>query len=108
MYLEETAGGSILAGAVILLLLAWCLWLAVWLRRVELRQAAAPVAERLGLVFHRESLLGWIAASGSIDGVPVEVRWGRTVRVRLRGGRWAPLGSDDVEGAVRALVGAGA
>jgi hypothetical protein len=106
MYLEETAGGSILAGVVIVVLLAWSLWLTGWLRRVELHEKAAPVVERLGLAFHREGFLGRIAASGSVDGVPVEVRWGRTVSARVRGGRWSAIGSEDVEAAVRALVGA--
>lgn len=104
MYLEETAGGSILAGVVMVLGLVWSVWLAGWLRRIELRHVAGPAAERLGLAFGREGWLGRVRAAGVVDGVPVEVVWGRAVRARVQGQRWVVVPTHDVDGAVRALV----
>lgn len=104
MYLDETAGGSVLAGMVVLLGLAWSLWLAGWLRRIELRYVAAPAVERLGLSFGREGLLGHVVAAGVVDGVPIEVAWGRSVRARVAGRRWVALPAHDVDGAIRGLV----
>ena len=108
MYLEETAGGSILAGVVIVVLLLWSLWIAGWLRRIELRAQAEPVAQRLGLHFHSEGVLGRVRASGTLEGVPVEVAWSHRVRVRVRGGAWSPVEPDAVEHAVRTAVTRGA
>jgi hypothetical protein len=108
MYLEETAGGSILAGVVIVVGLAWSLWLAGWLRRVELRHVATPAVERLGLSFGREGWRGRVKAAGVVEGVPVEIVWGRAVRARVVGGRWVAVPAHDVDGTVRGLAREGA
>lgn len=109
LYLDETFCYSNLAAIVTIVAGTWVLWGAGWLRRIELKDIAAPCVRALGLAFRSE---GWgpvVRASGTLAGQPVEVRWelpvtGR-VRVRARvGGRWVDVPSDRVESELRTMT----
>ena len=86
----------------------WLVWLAGWLWRVELSLRAADCVEQLGFAAAREGFGLSVCASGTLDGVPVQLRWkkgplGVVVAVRLGGARqWTTLPPDaDVEAWVR-------
>ena len=109
LYIEETAGGSFLAGFLILLAALWCVWGAHWLRRIELRAIAEPVVHALGLRWAPEGFGPRVVAVGEVDGVAVTVWWrGAAVWARRSGGRPVRLANDDLVGAVQSLARGGA
>lgn len=89
---------------------AWALWLAAWITRVELRHALEPMIRELGLAWLPQGLGPRVSARGEFDGRPVELvarsrRGSPAVRVRLVGGRWQALPAEPAVGAVRAALG---
>ena len=99
VYIDETVVQSALGGILLLVAGAWVLWAAAWLRRIELRAMAEGAAEAMGMELSRE---GWgpeQRAVGTVQGVPVELRWRRAVgplrvRARVGGGRWQEAPTD--------------
>ncbi len=100
-----------MAGVFLGLIALWLAWIAIWLRRVELRDIAAPAAEALGLSFAREGLAGSVRACGVVAGRAVELQWtmwggGVRVRARIEGSRvWEAVPVNAIDGWVRGRTG---
>jgi hypothetical protein len=61
----------------ILLAALWAMWIACWLRRVELRHEHDALATRLGLSWTPEGLGASVRAIGAVGGHRVDVRFRR-------------------------------
>ncbi len=95
IYVDGTIASSELAGILVLVAVLWSLWGSAWLVRVEVHALAAPVVNRLGLVWAREGFGRSVRALGERNGESLELRFGRgeepgTLQVwRRESGRWA-------------------
>jgi len=94
----------------VLLGIAWALWAAGWIRRVELRHGLEPMIGALGLTWLPQGLRARVTASGEVEGRLIvlrgERRGGETVvTIRVGTGAWARVDADSevVRAAVRGV-----
>lgn len=96
VYVDESVLGCILGGVLVLLGVVWALWIAAWVRRVELRAAAEPLVREFGLAWTAEGLRARVSARGRVGDREVELRVSTPAelpryRARIAGERWIDL-----------------